>query len=186
MTHVTHILSRLESGDASASADLLPLVYDQLRRLAAAWLAQEKPGHTLQATALVHEAYVRLVGGDDSPLWDSRGHFFAAAAEAMRRILVDAARRKARIKRGGDRQRCDVDIDQLVTDEASLEIVALDEALRELAREQPVKAELVQLRYFGGLTSAEAAGVLQISTATADRHWRYARAWLAARIRETQ
>jgi len=184
MSDVTQLLSRLGSGDPSASAELLPMIYDELRKLAAARLAQERPGQTLQATALVHEAYVRLVGANGSDLWDSRGHFFAAAAEAMRRILVEAARRKGRVKRGGGMQRCDMDLADLVTEEIREEIVALDVALDEFARDQPEKAELVKLRYFAGLTSAEAAGVLGISTATADRYWRYARAWLAQRIRE--
>jgi RNA polymerase sigma factor (TIGR02999 family) len=184
MNDVTRILSRLESGDASGSAELLPLVYDELRKLAAAKLAQEKPGHTLQATALVHEAYLRLVGSEGCRYWDNRGHFFAAAAEAMRRILVDVARRKGRAKRGGELHRCDVDLANLVTNEESHEMLTVDAALDELAKEQPVKAELVKLRYFAGLTSAEAAAILNISTATADRYWRYARAWLAQRIRE--
>jgi RNA polymerase sigma factor (TIGR02999 family) len=176
----------MDSGDPTASAELLPLVYDELRKLAAARLAQEKPGQTLQATALVHEAYLRLVGGEDGGDWHSRGHFFGAAAEAMRRILVDMARHKGRTKRGGDMQRCDVDLADLVSEETSDEILALDLALADLAEEQPVKAELVKLRYFGGLTSAEAAAILEISTATAERHWRYARAWLAQRIRESE
>jgi RNA polymerase sigma factor (TIGR02999 family) len=184
MSDVTQILSRIDAGDASASAQLLPLVYDQLRKLAAAKIAQEKPGQTLQATALVHEAYLKLIGTDGQN-WDNRGHFFAAAAEAMRRILIDLARRKACAKRGGDMQRCEVDLANIVSDEASQEMIALDAALEELAQEQPDKAELVKLRYFAGLTSAEAAAVLNISTATADRHWRYARAWLAQRIRES-
>jgi RNA polymerase sigma factor (TIGR02999 family) len=185
MSDVTQILSRLDSGDPAASAELLPVIYDELRKLAAARLAQEKPGHTLQATALVHEAYLRLVGPSGAERWDSRGHFFAAAAEAMRRILVDSARHKGRVKRGGGMQRCDLDLAELITAEKSEEIRALDLALDEFAQQQPVKAELVKLRYFAGLTSAEAAGILNISTATADRHWRYARAWLAQRIRET-
>jgi len=185
MSDVTQILSRLDSGDPSASAELLPLVYEELRKLAAVKLAQEKPGQTLQATALVHEAYLRLVGSDGAHDWDSRGHFFAAAAEAMRRILVDMARRKSRAKRGGDMQRCDVDIGNLVTDETSEEILSLDLALAELAKVQPAKAELVKLRYFAGLTTAEAASILNISTATADRYWRYARAWLAQTIRDS-
>jgi RNA polymerase sigma factor (TIGR02999 family) len=184
MSDVTQILSRLDSGDRSASAELLPLVYDELRKLAAAKLAQEKPGQTLQATALVHEAYLRLVGSDDAHDWDSRGHFFAAAAEAMRRILVDLARRKGRAKRGGDMQRCDLDLGNLVDDQTSQEILSLDLALAELSKVQPAKAELVKLRYFAGLTSAEAASILNISTATADRYWRYARAWLAQTIRD--
>jgi RNA polymerase sigma factor (TIGR02999 family) len=172
MSDVTQILSRLESGDSAASAELLPVVYDELRKLAAARLAQEKPGQTLQATALVHEAYMRLVGADDAPRWEGRGHFFAAAAEAMRRILVDAARRRGRAKRGGGMQRCDVDLANLITDEPCEEILALNLALDELAEDQPDKAELVKLRYFAGLTSAEAAAV-------------YARAWLAQKIRES-
>jgi RNA polymerase sigma factor (TIGR02999 family) len=184
MSDVTQVLSRMEAGDASTSAQLLPLVYDQLRQLAATRISQEMPGQTLQATALVHEAYLKLVGSGAPRHWDNRGHFFAAAAEAMRRILVDAARRKGRAKRGGHLQRCDVDLANLLTSEESQEVVALDAALGELANEQPDKAELVKLRYFGGLTSAEAAAILNISTATADRYWRYARAWLAQRIRE--
>jgi RNA polymerase sigma factor (TIGR02999 family) len=175
----------MDSGDPSASAELLPLVYTELRKLAAAKIAQERPGQTLQATALVHEAYLRILGAQDSPNWDNRAHFFAAAAETMRRILVDVARRKGRTKRGGDLQRCDVDLANLVSQEESQEVLSLDAALDALATEQPVKAELVKLRYFAGLTSAEAAAILNISTATADRYWRYARAWLAQRIRES-
>ena len=185
MSDVTQILSRMDLGDPSASAELLPLIYDELRKLAAVKLAQEKPGQTLQATALVHEAYLRLVGVDDAHDWDSRGHFFAAAAEAMRRILVDLARHKGRAKRGGDMQRCDVDLGNFVADGTSEEILSLDLALAELAKDQPAKAELVKLRYFAGLTSAEAAAILNISTATADRYWRYARAWLAQTIRDS-
>jgi RNA polymerase sigma factor (TIGR02999 family) len=185
MSDVTQILSRVDSGDPSASAELLPLVYDELRKLAAARLSQEKPGQTLQATALVHEAYLRLVGWNGGHAWDSRGHFFAAAAEAMRRILVDMARRKGRAKRGGEMLRCDMDLANLVSQEIGEEILSLDIALAELAKDQPVKAELVKLRYLAGLTSADAAAALNISTATADRYWRYARAWLAQRIRES-
>jgi len=184
MSEVTQILSRLESGDSSASDELLPLVYRELRKLAGAKLAQEKPGQTLQATALVHEAYLRLVGANDLQRWDGRGHFFAAAAEAMRRILVEAARRKGRYKRGGDMKRCDVDLANVVADRPCEEILSLNLALDELAEHQPDKAELVKLRYFAGLTSAEAAEVLNISPATADRYWKYARAWLAQRVRE--
>jgi len=183
MSDVTQILTRLEAGDPSASAELLPLVYDELRKLAAAHLAHEKPGQTLQATALVHEAYLRLVGPDDTLEWDGRGHFFAAAAEAMRRILVDLARRKGRAKHGGDLQRCEAELGDLVDGDVSEEVLSLDVALAELAKIQPAKAELVKLRYFAGLTSAEAASILNISTATADRYWRYARAWLAETIR---
>jgi RNA polymerase sigma factor (TIGR02999 family) len=184
MNNVTRDLSKTDSGDPSASEELLPLVYDELRKLASARLAGERPGQTLQATALVHEAYLRLVGSGEAPSWQSRGHFFAAAAEAMRRILIDAARRKGRVKRGGDLQRCDFEVADIAIEVPSEDILAVDQALTALAKEQPVKAELVKLRYFGGLTLAEAASALQISTATADRYWRYARAWLAQQIRE--
>jgi RNA polymerase sigma factor (TIGR02999 family) len=184
MSDVTQILSRLDSGDPSASAELLPLVYDELRKLAAAKLAQEKPGQTLQATALVHEAYLRLVGSDESPSWDSRGHFFAAAAEAMRRILVESARRKQSLKRGGEFKRQELDIAVSDFADDALNVLAVDEALQALHQEDAVKAELVKLRYFAGLTLAECAFALGISTATADRYWHYARAWLAARMRD--
>lgn len=180
---VTAILAQIESGDPSAADQLLPLIYDELRKLAAARLAQEQPGQTLQATALVHEAYLRLVDDDKASRWNSRGHFFGAAAEAMRRILVENARRKGRLKRGGDRQRHDAQFVEPAVEGPGIDILAVDEALTELARDQPAKAELVKLRYFAGLTLAEAASVLGISTATADRHWRYARAWLAEKLR---
>ena len=186
MSDVTRILSQIESGDPSAAELLLPLIYDELRKLAAAKLAHEKPGQTLQATGLVHEAYIRLVDVDMVQHWNSRGHFFGAAAEAMRRILVENARRKGREKRGGSLQRhdfCDVDP---ASNEAKVEILELDEALTQLAFEHPEKAQLVQLRYFGGLTLVEAASALSISTATADRYWRYARAWLAQRLDQTK
>jgi RNA polymerase sigma factor (TIGR02999 family) len=188
MNDVTRILSAIEGGDPHAAERLLPLVYDELRNLAAAKLSQEKPGQTLQATALVHEAYLRLVGiqapntKHQAPAWNSRGHFFAAAAEAMRRILVERARKRGRLKRGGDRQRLDLDALQLSLREVSDELLALDEALTEFAKKHPDKAELVKLRYFAGLTVAEAAQALGISTSTADRHWTYARAWLYRRI----
>jgi RNA polymerase sigma factor (TIGR02999 family) len=182
MSEVTRILSAIEQGDPSAAAQLLPLVYDELRKLAAERMAQEKPGQTLQATALVHEAYLRLVDTQKAQHWNSRGHFFAAAAEAMRRILVERARKRRRLKRGGDRQRLNLDALQLSVPEAADELLALDEALAELARKHPDKAELVKLRYFAGLTVAEAAQALGISTSTADRHWTYARAWLYRRI----
>ena len=185
MADVTELLEAMAHGDGKAASELLPLVYNELRRLAAVRLGREKPGQTLQATALVHEAYLRLVRADEAKCWDSRGHFFAAAAEAMRRILVDAARHKGRSKRGGGMQRCDLEFAHLVSEETCREVLSLDAALDELAAEQPAKAELVKLRYFAGLTSAEAAAVLGISTATADRYWRYARAWLAQRIRES-
>ena len=183
MSEVTQILSAIEQGDPSAAAQLLPLVYDELRQLAAQRLAQEKPGQTLQATALVHEAYLRLVDTDKAQQWNSRGHFFAAAAEAMRRILVERARRKGRRKRGGGWQRWDVQLGEAAVGGPDVDLVAVDEALTELAREHPEKAELVKLRYFAGMTLAEAASALGISTATADRRWRYARAWLARWLR---
>jgi RNA polymerase sigma factor (TIGR02999 family) len=182
MTEVTRILSAIEQGDPHAAEQLLPLVYDELRRLAAQRLANEKPGQSLEATALVHEAYLRLTNGEQEENWNSRGHFFAAAAEAMRRILVEHARKKARIKRGGDRQRLDLDSLQLAVPELGEELLALDEALTELARKHPDKAALVQLRYFAGLTVEEAARSLGISSSTADRHWTFARAWLFRRI----
>ena len=178
MSDVTGILSAIELGDPHAAEHLLPLVYDELRKLAAERVAQEKPGQTLQATALVHAAYLRLVDTEKAQHWNSRGHFFAAAAEAMRRILVEHARKRRRLKRGGDRQRLDLDALQLCVPEVADELLALDEALAELALKHPDKAELVKLRYFAGLTVAEAARALGISTSTADRHWTYARAWL--------
>jgi RNA polymerase sigma factor (TIGR02999 family) len=184
MNAVTRILSAIEQGDDHAAERLLPLVYDELRQLAAQKLAQEKPGQTLQATALVHEAYLRLVDVDKAQRWNSRGHFFAAAAEAMRRILVEAARRKGRRKRGGDWQRCDLLANEPAVLGPPTDILAVDQALSELTREHPEKAELVKLRYFAGLTLADAAAALGVSTATADRNWRYARAWLARRLRQ--
>jgi RNA polymerase sigma factor (TIGR02999 family) len=159
-------LETLAAAEVKPARELLPLVYDELRQLAAQRMAREAPGQTLQATALVHEAYLRLVGNDPDRPWDGRGHFFAAAAEAMRRILVENARQRRQLKRGGDRARVDHDL------------LALDEALEKLAANDPVKAELVQLRIFSGLTLAEAAKVLGLSTSTADRYWAYARAWL--------
>src|SRR5438067_5971655 len=181
MSEVTRILSAIEQGDPSAAEQLLPLVYDELRRLAAQKLAHEKPGQTLEATALVHEAYLRLVDAGQAQHWNSRGHFFAAAAEAMRRILVEHARKRRRFKRGGDRQRLDLDALQLSVPEAADELLALDEALTEFAHKHPDKAALVQLRYFAGLTVEEAARSLGISASTADRHWTFARAWLYRR-----
>jgi RNA polymerase sigma factor (TIGR02999 family) len=178
MNDVTRILSAVEEGDPHAAGQLLPLVYEELRKLAAQRLAQEKPGQTLQATGLVHEAYLRLVGVDQARPWNSRGHFFAAAAEAMRRILVEQARRKGRLKRGGDGERVDLDGLEIAAPMPSDDLVALDEALTKLAEAHPEKAALVKLRYFAGLTVSEAAAVLGISSSTADRHWTYARAWL--------
>ena len=182
MADVTRILSAVEAGDPSAAAELLPLVYDELRKLAAARLADEKPGQTLQATALVHEAYLRLVGVDREQRWDSRGHFFAAAAEAMRRLLIDQARRKRRPKHGGGRTRVSLDQALSLGDTPDDDVVALDEALQKLAHQEPAKAELVKLHYFAGLTLEEAGLALGISHRTAKRHWAYARAWLYAAI----
>jgi RNA polymerase sigma factor (TIGR02999 family) len=178
MSDVTHILSAIEQGDPRAAEQLLPLVYDELRKLAAQRLAQEKPGQTLQATALVHEAYLRLVGAGPGEPWDNRRHFFAAAAEAMRRILIDNARRKQSGKHGAGRQREDIDPDALVAPEPNLDLLALEPALQRLAEHDPLKAKLVELRYFAGLTGDQAAAVLGISASSADRHWVYTRAWL--------
>jgi RNA polymerase sigma factor (TIGR02999 family) len=177
MTDVTRILSAIEHGDAAAAAALLPIVYDELRRLAAGRLARESPGQTMQATALVHEAYLRLVG-DPAKQWDGRGHFFAAAAEAMRRILIDRAREKGAAKRGGRRIRLSLDDAHLAVDAISDDLLDLNDALDRLAARDPAKADLVKLRFFAGLTLDEAADVLGISPATADRYWAFARAWL--------
>jgi RNA polymerase sigma factor (TIGR02999 family) len=178
MSDVTRILSAIEQGDPHAAGQLLPLVYNELRQLAAQKLAQEKPGQTLEATALVHEAYLRLVGTGAEAHWDNRRHFFAAAAEAMRRILVDQARRKQTHKHGGGRQREELDADALVAPEPDLDLLALDAALHRLAAHDPLKAKLVELRYFAGLTGDQAAGVLGLSASSADREWVYTRAWL--------
>jgi RNA polymerase sigma factor (TIGR02999 family) len=172
----------LAHGEPKPARELLPLVYDELRRLAAQRMARESPGQTLQATALVHEAYMRLVGGDPEKPWDGRGHFFAAAAEAMRRILVESARRRHRLKRGGHRGRVDLDDAQPAAPETDDDLLALDEALEKLVAKDPVKAQLVQLRIFAGLTLAEAAEILRLSISTADRYWAYARAWLRVEI----
>ena len=182
MSDVTRILSEIQSGDLSAAEQLLPLVYDELRKLAAHKLAQENPGQTLQATALVHEAYLRLVDIDGAPYWNSRGHFFGAAAEAMRRILVDNARQKLAAKRGGQVQRVGMDEDRIVAPSRNVDLIALDEALNELAIHDSRKAELVKLRYFAGLTIRQAADALQISESTADADWAYAKSWLRVRI----
>ena len=182
MTEVTHLLSAIEQGDAQAAELLLPLVYNELRQLAAHKLSREKPGQTLQATALVHEAYLRLLGANEPPQWNSRGHFFAAAAEVMRRILVENARRKSAAKRGGQIVRCEAELDQIACQEPDEKLLLLDEALTRLASHDPRKAKLVKLRYFAGLTTQEAAELLGISTATADRDWAYARAWMQREI----
>jgi len=182
MSEVTRILVTIEQGDPSAVAQLLPLVYDDLRKLASLKLNQEKPGQTLQATALVHEAYLRLVDVDKAQHWNSRGHFFAAAAEAMRRILVENARRKQRIKHGGEMERVDIELGDMPTRMTSDELIALDDALEKLKQHDPVKAELVTLRYFAGMTIEQAAEILDISRVTAHRYWTYARAWLHQQI----
>jgi RNA polymerase sigma factor (TIGR02999 family) len=182
MSEVTRILSAIEQGDPHAAEQLLPLVYDELRQLAAQRLAREAPGQTIQATALVHEAYLRLVDVEKAQHWNSRGHFFAAAAEAMRRILVERARRKKRLKHGGDRERVEIELASLPTHMSSDELLALDEALEKLRQQDPHKAQLVTLRYFGGLTIEQASEVLNISRVTAHRYWTYARAWLHRQI----
>ena len=183
MTDVTQILKAIEQGEPAAAEQLLPLVYDELRRLAAQQLAQEKAGQTLQPTALVHEAYLRLVGPGQGPHWDGRGHFFAAAALAMRRILVENARRKRRLKRGRGHVRQELDEAHLAAPEVREDILALDEALGKLAATDPAAAELVQLRYFAGLSIPEAAAALGTSPRTADRLWAYARTWLFQELR---
>jgi RNA polymerase sigma factor (TIGR02999 family) len=181
MSDVTRILLAIDQGDRQAAGLLLPLVYDELRKLAAQRLAQEKPGQTLEATALVHEAYLRLVGVAESRAFRDRRHFFAAAASAMRRILIDQARRKQTEKHGGRRAR--QEISDVAAPEPDDEMLALNEALEQLALEDPIKARLVELRYFAGLTNDQAADVLDISPSTADRHWAYARAWLQTAVR---
>jgi RNA polymerase sigma factor (TIGR02999 family) len=183
MPDVTQLLEKAGSGDRYAAAELLPLVYDELRRLAATRLASEKPGVTLQPTALVHEAYLRLVGNVDVSKWNHRGHFFAAAAEAMRRILVDGARRKKTIKHGGGLNRHDVNELSIASPQVDENLIALDEALTRFTEIEPQKAELVKLRYFVGMTIEEAADALGISPATAQRHWAFSRAWLILEIR---
>jgi RNA polymerase sigma factor (TIGR02999 family) len=183
MSDVTHILDAIERGDAGAADKLLPLVYEELRRLAARKMSHELPGQTLQATALVHEAYLRLVEAKDQS-WNSRGHFYVAAAEAMRRILIDNARRKKSLKRGGGRQRIEFDAAILRSGKSDQmeDLIALDEALLKLADIDRIKADLVKLRYFAGLTSEQAASILDISTATAERYWDYTRSWLRVEI----
>lgn len=180
MSDVTQILSRIDQGDPAAAGELLPLVYDELRKLAAQRLAAEKPGQTLQATALVHDAYLRLVDGAEAQRWDSRGHFFSAAAEAMRRILVDQARRKQAEIHGGGRQRFELAEGDWFSRATPEELVALDDSLSRLAVDDPLAAEIVKLRVFVGVSLDEAAECLKISRATAYRHWAYGRAWLRA------
>lgn len=178
MSDVTQILEAIGRGEEHASEQLLPMIYQELRNLAASRLAQEPPGQTLEATALVHEAYVRLVDSNEEQKWRHRGHFYAAAAEAMRRILVEKARRKQRVKHGGEHHRVELDDERLVCSVPSEQLVALDEALERFAQEEPEKAQLVKLRFFAGLSLEEAADALDISRATASRYWTYARAWL--------
>jgi len=178
MSDVTHILSQIEGRDPRAAEKLLPLVYEELRKLAAVKLAQEKPGQTLQATALVHEAYLRLMGGHRAGKWDSRGHFFAAAAEAMRRILVEQARRKQSAKGGGHLRRAELNEGEIVAPSRNIDLIALDEALTKLAAQHPRKCELVKLRYFAGLTIEQAAEALGVATSTADADWAYVKSWL--------
>jgi RNA polymerase sigma factor (TIGR02999 family) len=182
MADVTEVLTAIGRGDPRAAGQLLPLVYDELRKLAAAKLALERPGQTLQATALVHEAYLRLVGEGEGPRWDGRGHFFAAAAEAMRRLLVEDARRKKRQKHGGGRQRVELEAAESLAQAPSEDLLALDEALTRLTAHDPVKAEVVKLRFFAGLTMPEVARSLGLSLATAERYWTYARTWLYAEL----
>lgn len=184
MSEFTQLLSQIEAGDPVAAAQLLPLVYDELRKLAAAKLAHEKPGQTLQATALVHDAYIRLVAGNQAAPWNGRGHFFGAAAEAMRRILIDRARKKQSQKRGGAVEREPLDQVVIAIPEPSLDILALNEALERFERVDLRAAELVKLRYYAGLTIPQAAEALGISTTTADRTWAYARAWLHAEVKK--
>ena len=187
MNDVTRILSAIEQGDSRAAERLLPLVYDELRRLAAQRLADEAPGQTLQPTALVHEAYLRLTGKDGAGQnWDDLGHFFAAAAEAMRRVLVENARRKRRVKRGGGRRRVALDAAESLVQAPSEDLLALDEALTRLTAHDPVKAEVVKLRFFAGLTMPEIARTLNISPATAERYWTYARTWLYAELSDVE
>jgi RNA polymerase sigma factor (TIGR02999 family) len=182
MADVTQILDAIEQGDTRAAEELLPLVYEELRKLAAQRLQDEKPGQTLQATALVHEAYLRLVDVQKVQQWDSRGHFFAAAAEAMRRILLNRARDKKRAKRGGERHRVDLDQMEIALDTNDEQLIALDDALSQLAVEDPDAARLVNLRFFAGLTLKDAAASLGLAPRTAERQWAYARAWLFARL----
>ena len=184
MTDVTRILSAIEQGDTHAAEQLLPLVYDELRKLAARKLAQEKPGQTLEATALVHEAYLRLVDTDRTQHWNSRGHFFAAAAEAMRRILVDQVRKKLSLRGGGNLQRHHLEDQEIAVPEPSVDLLAVHDALERFQSVDAVAAQIVKLRYFAGLTIPQAAEALGISTSTADRSWAYARAWLHTALKQ--
>ena len=184
MHEITEVLDAIERGEAKAAEQLLPLVYDEMRKRAAQKLAEEQPGQTLQATALVQEAYLRVVGAKDERRWDHRGHFFAAAAEAMRRILIDNARRKRTTRHGGDRQRVVGDIAAPQPETSADDLLALDEALDKLAQEDPAKAELVKLRFFAGLTMPEIAALQGISLATAERRWTFARTWLYAELKD--
>jgi RNA polymerase sigma factor (TIGR02999 family) len=184
MSDMTQILEQIKDGDSQAAERLLPLVYDELRKLAVAKMGREDPSQTLQATALVHEAYLRLVDVEKAQHWDSRGHFFAAAAEAMRRILVENARRKLRVKHGGQQQRIDLEESQLATEAPPDELLQMHDALDELAAHDATAAQLVKLRYFTGLSVEEAAEMIEISRTTAYRHWTYARAWLISRVRD--
>ncbi len=183
MSEVTQLLNVMDGGDARAADQLLPLVYEELRKLAAAKMAQEQPGQTLQATALVHEAWLRLVGTEAQPAWNSRGHFFGAAAAAMQRILVDRARQKARVRHGGALERVDLEHVTLATEDSDDTVLAVHEALEKLALDSPQKAEIVKLRYFTGLEHAEIAQVLGVSEPTVRRHWAYARSWLYAELK---
>ena len=185
MKDVTKLLLAIEGGDRNASDELLPLVYQELRRLAAAKLSKEQQGHSVQPTMLVHEAYLRLVDVEDAQRWSGRGHFFGAAAEAMRRILVERARRKRSEKHGGKMQRVDLDAAIVVTEDASDDLLALDEALTRFEEQWPDKAKLVKLRYFAGLTIPEASEAIGISSATAERFWRFARAWLHSALHDS-
>lgn len=184
MSDVTQLLNAIDAGDPQAAEQLLPLVYEELRKLASVKMAQEKSGQTLQATALVHEAWLRLAGPDEQKGWNSRGHFFGAAAEAMRRILVDRARQKARIRHGGELERVELDHVTIATEDSDGTVLAIHEALEKLAVESPQKAEIVKLRYFTGLEHAEIAQALGVSEPTVRRHWAYARSWLYAELKK--
>jgi RNA polymerase sigma factor (TIGR02999 family) len=186
MSDVTQLLSAIDAGDPKAADQLLPLVYEELRKLAAARMAQEEPGQTLQATALVHEAWLRLAGDDEEKAWNSRGHFFGAAAEAMRRILIERARRKGRIRHGGALERVDLEHVTIAVEDRDETVLAIGEALEKLAIESPQKAGIVKMRYFAGMEQAEIARVLGLSEPTVRRHWAYARSWLYAELRRKE